>query len=214
MAVVAPQSLPTTSADGRAITVQIARQMLALVGSGWQAPNGSNNAADALAIAASYADLRALLLLLWDQIFVSSATGTTGELTRWESVLGVPPDTTLSDELRQARLLAFVRSAIDGTPQGIESAVSAITATCTVVETSAADVWASNPYPTAADRRQVFFFAVVVPLANVTNATKRNQIVAVLDRMKPAHTNYSITNAVGLRAETAANLAEITAVGA
>ena len=74
-------------------------------------------------------------------------------------------------------------------------------------------MWASNPYPTAADRRQVFFFAVVVPLANVTNATKRNQIVAVLDRMKPAHTNYSITNAVGLRAETAANLAEITAVG-
>ena len=62
MATVATQSLPTTSADLRAITVALARQMLAMVGAGWQAPNGSNNAADVLALAASLADLRAELL--------------------------------------------------------------------------------------------------------------------------------------------------------
>ncbi len=207
------QALPTSSADLRAITVALARQMLASIGSGWQAPNGSNNAADALALGASFADLRAELLLLWDQIFVSSATGATGLLSRWEAVLGVPVDTTLSDAGRQVRLLAIMRSAIAGTPQGIESAVSAYTRTCTVVEVSVTDVQRSNP-PLSPEPRQVFFFAVVVPLGVVADAQKNAQVRAIVDRMKPAHTNYSVTNAVGIKAETAANLAEITAVGA
>lgn len=208
-----PQALPTSSADLRAITVALARQMLASVGAGWQAPNGSNNAADALAIASSFADLRAELLLLWSQIFVSSATGTTGLLSRWEAVLGVPVDTTLSDAGRQVRLLAIMRSAIAGTPQGIDSAVSAYTGSCTVVEVPVTDVQQSNP-PLMPEPRQVFFFAVVVPLGVVVAAQKNAQVRAIVDRMKPAHTNYSVTNAVGILAETADNLAEITAVGA
>lgn len=212
MAVVAPQSLPTLSADGRSITVLIARQMLGLVGSGWQAPQDSNNASDALALASSFADLRAELLGVWDQIFVSSATGSNGLLSEWEALLAIPVDTTMSDALRQARLLAFMRSAIAGTPQGIESAVEAYTGSCTVEEVSAAEVAASNP-PTDPHPEQVFFFAVVVPLAIVQNAQKTAQVRAIIDRMKPAHTNYSITNLVGLKAETAASLVEITAIG-
>lgn len=207
MAAVATQALPTASVDGRAITVQIARMMLGMVGSGWQAPQGSNNAADALALASSYADLRALLVLLADQIFVSSATGTTGLLSEWETLLAIPVDTTLTDAQRQARLVAFTRSAIAGTPQNIESAVAAITTTATVYETSAEQASAGR------NVRSVFHFAVVVPIANITNVQTLNQITAVLNRMKPAHADFSVTNAVGLLAETANNFAEITAIG-
>ncbi len=210
MAAVAPQSLPTASVDLRSITVQIARQMLSMVGAGWQAPQGSNNAADALAIASSYADLRALLVLLANQIFVSSATGTTGLLSEWEALLGIAVNTTLTDAQRQARLVAFTRSAIEGTPQAIESAVSSITGSATVYEISAEDAAAGG---TALSPRSVFHFAVVVPIAYITNAQDLALITAVIDRMKPAHTAYSVVNAIGIEAETADNLVEITAVG-
>ncbi len=208
-----PQALPTSSADLRAITVALARQMLASIGSGWQAPNGSNNAADALALAASFADLRAELLGAWAQIFVSSATSNNGLLSEWEALLAIPVDGTLPDADRQARLVAFTRSAIAGTPQGIESAVSAYAGSCTVVEVPVTDVQQSNP-PLSPQPRQVFFFAVIVPLGVVVAAQKNAQVRAIVDRMKPAHTNYSVTNAVGTLAETADNLAEVTAVGA
>src|SRR5574343_1099861 len=122
-----PQALPTQSADLRAITVAIARQMLSSVVSGWQAPNGSDNAADALALAASFADLRAELFNVWAQAFVSSATRVNGLLSEWETLLAIPVNKPLSDADRQARLVAFMRSAIAGTPQDIESAVAAIT---------------------------------------------------------------------------------------
>lgn len=207
MAAVATQALPTASVDGRAITVQIARMMLGMVGSGWQAPQGSNTAADALAIASSFAGLRALLVLLADQIFVSSATGATGLLSEWEELLAIPVDTSLTDAQRQARLVAFMRSAIAGTPQGIESAVSVLTGTATVYEISTAQASGGG------NARSVFHFAVIVPITSITNASTLNAISAVIDRMKPAHTGYSVVNAVGLRAETANNFAEITAIG-
>ena len=41
-----PQALPTSSADLRAITVALARQMLASVGAGWQAFARINNLFD------------------------------------------------------------------------------------------------------------------------------------------------------------------------
>ena len=198
MAAVAPQSLPTAAVDGRAITVQVARMMLGMVGSGWQAPQGSNNAADALAIASSYSDLRALLLLLADQIFVSSATGTTGLLSQWESLLAIPVNTTLSDADRQARLVAFMRSAIAGTPQGIESAVSALTGSCSVVEYTAAEVRATDPSPTPETYRGVFRFTVVVPSAWVLVASKRALVQSVVERMKPAHTAFTLSSTMPL----------------
>lgn len=207
MAAVATQALPTAAVDGRAITVQIARMMLGMVGSGWQAPQGSNNAADGLALASSYADLRSLLILLADQIFVSSATGSTGLLSQWEALLAIPVDTTLTDAQRQARLVAFTRSAIAGTPQNIESAVSALTGTATVYEISAAQAIGGG------DPRSVFHFAIIVPIASITNGQTLDAISAVVDRMKPAHAGYSVVNAVGLRAETADNFVEITGIG-
>ena len=215
MAAVSPQSLPTTSVDGRPIAVQVARQMLAMVGAGWQAPNGSNNAADALALGSSIADLRTMLLGVWDQIFVSSATSTNGLLTEWEELLGLPTDGTLPDAERQARLLAFTRAAFAGTPQGIESAVAALTGTgtCTVVEYTAADVVLTDPTPDADSYRGVFRFTVVVPRAWVVNTTKRALVQSVVERMKPAHTTFVVSDGTPLQFDEPSGF-DMTALGA
>lgn len=196
MAATSLQSLPTSSVDARAITVQIARMMLRMVGSGWQAPQDSLNAADFLAMATSYADLRAELLGVWDQAFVAYATSANGLLSEWEQLLLIPVDTTLSDAERQTRLLAFMRSAIEGTPQAIESAVSAYTGTCTVTETDSVTVAASDP-----TGRGVFRFALVVPIGFVESASKNAQVRAIVTRMKPAHTDFTVTNAVGFKTD-------------
>lgn len=208
-----PQALPTQSADLRAITVAIARQMLSSVGSGWQAPNGSNNAADALALAASFADLRAELFNVWAQAFVSSATSVNGLLSEWETLLAIPVNKTLSDADRQARLVAFMRSAIVGTPQDIESAVAAITGSCTVVEYSAADIAATEPSPTADTYRNVFRFTVQVPTAYVEDAALRSLVQSVVNRMKPAHTAFVVSDTATLKFDLPSGF-DVTALGA
>lgn len=209
MAAVAPQSLPTTSADGRAVTVVLARMLLRLVGAGWQAGNGSNNAADALALAASFADLRAELLSVWDQIFPPFAISTNGLLTEWELLFGLQPARTSTDAIRQTRLLAFARATLAGTPDSIESAIAAYTGTCEVVETDSVTVWASDPTPTSETRRGVFQFAVVVDMAYATYA--QAEIAAIVNRMKPAHTNFAITNqATGFLTDDPNSLTDIT----
>ena len=80
-----------------------------------------------------------------------------------------------------------------------------------VYETTAA-VAAADPDPDGA--RGVFAFAVIVPTAIVLNPTKRAQVAAIIDRMRPAHTSYSIVDAVGFRTETAGSLIEVTGIGA
>jgi uncharacterized protein YmfQ (DUF2313 family) len=197
MSALGTQPLPTQAVAGGAMTVQIARAMLALIGGGYAAPQDGLNAADYLALGSSFADLRASLLNVWGQEFVASATGVTGLLTQWEQTLGLPVDTTMTDADRQARLVAFVRSAISGTPQSIESAVAAVTTSCTVVETTASAVRASDPTPTADTPRGVFLFAVVVPIGFVQSVPKNALVASIVERMKPAHTDFTIANAVG-----------------
>lgn len=207
------QSLPTAAVDLRAMSVQIARTMLSLVGVGWQAPQDSLVAADALALGSSYANLREELLHVWDQAFVAFATSDNGLLTEWEQVYGLPVDTTMSDASRQARLGAFARSSISGTPQSIEAAVSAYTGTCTVVESIASEVWATDPLHLAATRRLVFLFVVVVPIGFGTSVPKNAQVRAIVDRMKPAHTNYNVANQVGFFCDDPDSLTDLTVLG-
>jgi hypothetical protein len=132
-------------------------------------------------------------------------------LTELETLYGVLVDETMTNADRQARLTAFVRTVIGASPQSIESAVAAYTGSATVYETTAA-VASADPDPEGA--RGVFAFAVIVPTAIVLNPTKRAQVVAIIDRMRPAHTSYSIVNAVGFRTETAGSLIEVTGIGA
>lgn len=185
MPLTAPQSLPSASGDA----ATLARQLLRLVGPGWQAPDGSNNAADALARGATLADSRQMLLDTALEAFASLATDL---LSEWEALLGIPADDTLPDADRRARLAAYARSQLGGSPQAIAAAVASITATCSVSETTAAYCAAALASP-----RDVFRFAVVVPIGFVQSAAKRARVEAIVDRMKPAQTTYTVTNAVG-----------------
>lgn len=182
------QDLPTESST----EATIARQMLRLIGPAMQAPDGSLNAADALALGAALRDARQVQLDSASQAFVDSATYM---LTELETLYGVLVDETMTDADRQARLTAFVRTVIGASPQSIESAVSAYTGTATVSETNVAAVLRSELVPTADTYRKVFRFCVVVPLAIVSSPTDYAQTVAILARMIPAHAAASIANA-------------------
>ncbi len=176
------QSLPTSSTTGRASTLAIARQMLRAVGSGWQAPQGSLNAADALSLGASLDDARRVLLACLDEAYADTVTEM---LDEWETVYGLPVVAGLSTAERRARLVAYVRASFAGSPQGIERALEALTQ-------SAVSINEGPP-----NGVYVFLFAVVVSLGFVQVPEKAAQVRAIVDRMKPAHTNYSICNAIG-----------------
>jgi len=176
------QSLPTSSTTARASTLAIARQILRSVGPGWQAPQDSLTAADALAFAASLDDGRLELLSVLDQAFASSATELLSEL---EALYSLPVDAGLTTSERQARLTAYVRASSAGTPDSIASALEALTGgPCSVGD--------STP-----GGRSVFLFACVVPLGFVQLAVKNARVRDLVDRMKPAHTDYTVVNAVG-----------------
>lgn len=179
------QSLPDASTTGRPATLAIARQLLRVIGAGWQAPQGSLTAADALAFGASLDDARLMLISLLGQAFPLSVTSM---IAGWESAYGLLPDSSLTLAERQMRLLTFLRSTGAGSPQSIASAIDAFTGGGTsVVETPS----------TTVDVRAVFRFVVVVPLAVLLNPIKRARISDMIERMKPAHTRGVTANAVG-----------------
>jgi len=201
-----PQALPSTATAAGTI----ARRLLTLKGPALQAPDGSLNAADALSLGASLEDARQVLAGARAQAFVCDATYMLDEL---EVLYGLPVDQTSTAASRQARLLAFVRATISGVPASIESAVAVLTGTCSVVEYTAAEVYAVDPSPTAATRRNVFRFLVVVPAAFITNTSKQALVRSIVDRMKPAHTAYSLAASEPLQFDTASGF-DLTALGA
>lgn len=185
MPVTAPQPLPTAATDA----ATIARQLLRLIGPGRAAPDGSNTAADALAHGSTITDSRQMLLDTAIEAFPSLATDL---LTEWETLLGIAADDTLPVADRRARLSAYARSQLGGSPRAIEAAVAAITGSCTINEAASAGLIAAG-----ATARDVFRFAVIVPVGFVQSAAKNASVAAIVDRMKPAHTDYTVANAVG-----------------
>ncbi|HND55276.1 MAG TPA: DUF2313 domain-containing protein [Pirellulaceae bacterium] len=200
------QALPSTATAAGTI----ARRLLVLKGPAFQAPDGSLNAADALALGASIEDARQMLATARAQAFVCDATYMLDELER---LYGLPVDLTSADAVRQSRLLAFVRASAAAIPSSIEAAVATLTGTCTVTEFSASDVYATDPSPTSETRRGVFRFVVAVPLAYAENSAWRALISAVVNRMKPAHTTFTIATSATLKYDTAAGY-DLTALGA
>ncbi len=183
MPLTAPQSLPTASGDA----ATLARQLLRLVGPGWQAPDGSSNAADALARGATLADSRQMLLDTALEAFPSLASDL---LSEWEALLGVPADDTLPDADRprasrglRPRARARRVAARPSPPRSRPSPRRAPS------ETTAARCAAALASP-----RDVFRFAVVVPVGFVQSVPKRARVAAIVDRMKPAHTMAQFTN--------------------
>lgn len=200
------QALPSTATAAG----NVARRLLTLKGPAIQAPDGSLNAADALALGASLEDSRQVLATARLQAFVSDATYMLDEL---ETLYGLPLNPTASNATRQARLLAFVRASAAGTPSSIEAAVATLTGSCSITEFTAAEVYATDPHPTAATRRGVFRFVVVVPTSYVENPAWNSLITAVVNRMKPAHTTFTIATGASLKYDTADGY-DLTALGA
>ena len=179
------QSLPDASTTGRPATLAIARQMLRVIGAGWQAPQDSLTAADALAFGASLDDARLMLIDLLNQAFPLTVTSMIAE---WEAAYGLLPDSSLTLADRQMRLLTFLRSTGAGSPQSIASAVDAFTGGGTVVVETPS---------TTVDVGAVYRFVVVVPLAFIQSVSKRARIADMVERMKPAHSLGVTANAVG-----------------
>ena len=200
------QALPSTATAAG----DVARRLLTLKGPAIQAPDGSLNAADALALGASLEDARTMLSTARAQAFVCDATYMLDELER---LYGLTVDTGATTAARQARLLAFVRANAAGTPASIEVAVATLTGACRVVEYTAREVYATDPSPTAETRRGVFRFAVVVPRAYAESAQWRTLIAAVVNRMKPAHTSFTVTAGEPLKYDKASGY-DLTALGA
>lgn len=172
--------LPTSSTTGKASVVAIARQLARLVGAGWQCPQDSLNAADVLAFGAGFDDARDELLTLLAQAF---STTTTLLLAELESTYGVPVDTSLTIEERQDRLTAVLRASISGSPTSIDGALESLVGIpVTVVE-------CTSPGPGSASDR--YRFVVLVPTNFVTQPNLQ-RVRDILDRMKPAHTAYTV----------------------
>ena len=200
------QALPSTATAAG----DVARRLLTLKGPAIQAPDGSLNAADALALGASLEDARQMLATARAQAFVCDATYMLDELER---LYGLTVDTGATTAARQARLLTFVRANAAGIPASIEVAVATLTGACSVTEFTAGEVYATDPSPTAETRRGVFRFVVAVPRAYAENAAWRALISAVVNRMKPAHTTFTIATSASLKYDTADGY-DLTALGA
>jgi len=201
------QELPTSSTTGRATTVALARQLARLVGAGWQAPQGSLNAADVLALAASLDDGRIELLSLLDQAFANTATSLLAEL---ETTYGIIPDASMSVAARQARLVAVLQSRVGGSPQNIRTAVQSLVAGDPTYAPTGVTVHECTAPATPLDR---FRFVVVVPYAWRT-APYAARLADVVNRMKPAHTSFSTAVHFGFRCDGVDNsFCDLTALG-
>lgn len=186
------------------------RQLLGLMGPAVQAPNDSPNAAEYLALGGSLAAARSTNLASLDEAFPNTAIKLLSEI---ETSYGLTPRPDLSTDARRTRLLAKIRAARAGTPQGILRAVRTIDPTATIVEVTPDDI-----SPRTADGinpgtdRDVYHFFVVISSGVYTDTEKRAQITAICEQMKPAHVSFVVTTSIGFFADI--SLADVGILGA
>lgn len=192
---------------------EYARQLASLLGTAFQAADGTAIAADLLALAGVLADARAHLRQLADEATIAGATDM---LAEFEREYGLPVRADRTDADRQADLIAKVRAARAGTPQSIVAALAPIT-TVTVYENTPSNVpqspdyWAADhTYPLLAGaRRHVFRWSVRADAAVLAVDDKAAAMRRIVAQMKPAHTAvtfHSNDPANGFRFDDTASL--------
>jgi uncharacterized protein YmfQ (DUF2313 family) len=174
----------------------MARQLATLLG--LNAPDGSLNAADLLALGGALADTRSVLLDALDEAFPDTAWDL---LSEWEAMLGLPVQPELPKPVRQARLVAKVRARFSGTPQDILASVKVLAPEATLVETTAAQAAASAPL-------NVYRFVILIALATAANQVTYQQIRALVEQMKPAHTHGAVSVRIGFRCDDPQSLTD------
>lgn len=180
-----------------------ARLLARAKGTAMPAGDGSLNHADNLAFGAALADAVDGLDAMLNQVFPDSATFMLPEL---EQLYGLPVGTAMTTAQRQARLVARVRASAAGTPQSIVAALTPVT-TAWGVPTIVENAWSA----VTAAPRNVFLFAVVLP--GFLSTTPPPEVVAVVEQMKPAHTDYNVTNQVGFLTDDPDSLTDLTLLG-
>lgn len=200
------QPLATDDLTLGAMALTFARQLAILKGTGMPARNDSLNHADNMAMGAAMADGRDTFVNVLAQAFVNTATDLLSEL---EEQYGLPASPELSVADRQARLTAKVRASVAGTPQSILAAVQPLLEATypgvNIVENQARDC--------TADPRAVFRWALVIPGYSATLPLDP-LLTVVLEQMKPAHTQYVLTNAVGFLTDDPDSLTDLTVISA
>lgn len=180
-----------------------ARLLARAKGTAMPAGDGALNHADNIAFGAALADAVDGLDAMLNQVFPDSATFMLPEL---EQLYGLPVGTAMTTAQRQARLVARVRASSAGTPQSIIAALTPVTTAWgvpTIVENAWDDVTAAP--------RNVFLFAIVLPGYIAT--TPPPEVVAVVEQMKPAHTDYNVTNQVGFLTDDPESITDLTLLG-
>lgn len=195
-------ALPTTAG----LVGDMARSFSRAIGPAYQAADGTVAAADALAIGDSLALIHETQLAVAAEAFLDSAFYL---LAEWETQLGLPVEPYLGVAARRRRLVARWRALRGGTPQAIVRAVTALLTVpdaAVVVENGVLDVL---PEP-----ENVHLFAVVVPLSYFSDPNFAPAARGVIEKAKPAHTAYRLTNHVGFYTDDPNSLTDLTVLGA
>lgn len=160
----------------------LARMLARLCGPAFQAPDDSANAADFVTLGRSLHDVRETLSDCLDNAFTTTADAL---LTEWEATLRVPTDEDISGADRRDVLTAKWQSRRSGSPSSILAALRILDSGANLREYSAAECASTLP-------RCVFRFGVQIP--TYYGAPKEPLVRSLLDAMKPAHTDYSLTS--------------------
>lgn len=173
------QGLPTEQTTAG----KFARMLVRALGTAFSAPQGSVTAALFLAFGDSLSQARTTVSRALDQAFATTASDLLSDL---EERYGLDVRTDLSDDARQARLVAKIRAARAGTEQSISTALEAVSITVTVAGTTCTQANAAGV------PRKTFRFTIYITDTAYDDATTIALVSRIAQQMKPAHTLVQI----------------------
>lgn len=186
-----------------------ARRIARLHGPVLQPADGTNIAAEFLALGQALVDAVTVALASIDEAFVDRATQL---LAEWEAVHGLDVRPDLTTAQRRTRLVAAARAQRGAMPRRIERAASTVSGalgTTQVLENTVATVLPVDP-----TLRGVFQWALSVPAAAFADADLLAQFRALVAKMKPAHTRGDVIVNAAFFTDDSNSLVDRDAVGA
>lgn len=167
-------SLPTENSDAG----RVARRLARLIGTSRDFLDTTVEGSNALALGQALDTAADAMALAIAQGFAGEATVLLSEL---EQRYGLSDGGGLIASDRQARLVAKVRAARAGTPQGILRALATLDPTAGILENVWSDVSGTDP-------PAVYRFGVLVAVATYADPALLARIREIIEQMKPAHT--------------------------
>lgn len=178
-----PRSSPELP-TGETLVDERARELVQLLGI--RAPDGSNHADDARVLGGAAAESHERLT---DAIHESFPTRTSEMLTEWEAALESVSSTGSTADARRAALVGVRRAGGANARGPFLAALRAIDPSASYATGS---VLENLTYP-----RGVFVFSVRLAPAVLADPAQVARVVDVLERMKPAHTDYTLASNAG-----------------